>query len=92
MSEQKDRRSTRLKVAEVKPLAVSIQDATLLMGISKFTMISYVKRGLVPHFTLGKRVLVSMRVLESIAAGTLTVKEVEMGNMKEVVNEEVPTR
>jgi excisionase family DNA binding protein len=50
-----------------QPLMVNIQQAGELLSISPHTIRSHIKRGLIPHVKIGRRLLVPMRDLEALS-------------------------
>ena len=56
----------------MQPLAVSVEEAARLLGLSKHTVRAYIRRGLIPATHLGRRVVVRMDSLETILARGLS--------------------
>ena len=51
----------------MKPLAVSVEEAALALGVSKHTLRKYIREGRVEAVHLGRRILVPVGVLEKLA-------------------------
>ena len=51
----------------MEPIAVGIEDAAKLVGLSKFTIRAYVRRGWLTATRCGRRIIIPMAELERLA-------------------------
>jgi len=62
--------SSIIATRHTQPLAVSIQEAGQLLSISPHTIRGHIKRGVIQHVKIGRRLLIPMREIRALTQPT----------------------
>ena len=69
-----------------QPLMVNIREAGELLSISPHTIRAHIKRGLIPHVRIGRRLLIPMKELRALTHPTVPhTEQLEVRRLGQIV-------